>query len=67
MFQRLESFLPNLQNASPEVAALKPTALQMVNVRQQMKILIDLKSITLKLQNNSLTFAESDILFQSMI
>ena len=67
MFDRLEQLLPKIQDPSSDVAELIPNAVQINTIRAHKTALKDFRSITLKLQTQNLSIADSHVLFQTLI
>ena len=67
MMDRFLTLLPSIDENRPGIADFIPSAAQRSKIRNYQKILYELKAVTLALQSTSLTLAESEELFQSVI
>ena len=67
MFDRFKQLQGKFDEKAVGIAKLMPTYIQQETISKHMQTLHDLKSVTLSMQSESLTIAESEELFMSII
>ena len=67
MLQRYDRIVDQIDQTDRDIAALLPSAIERMHIHDQLKPLIELKSVTESLQRSNLTFGESEVLLESVI
>ena len=67
MFERYEKLQPSLHVSSQAIAEFVPTVSEQMNIKKYQQPLADFKAVTLTLQSQTMTMADSEELFQTII
>ncbi|KAH9174026.1 hypothetical protein AeNC1_017697, partial [Aphanomyces euteiches] len=67
IFQRFEKLYPSIDESNPQIVDFIPTATFRNNIRRQIPVLQDLKSVTIAHESENLTLVESELLLKSIM